>query len=699
MPAMTSYLIRMLSRPFGSELCLFLALSVLSLVVCIFESMTYSDDIVRETPTSTTDFDLIKNSEDGVLEYSSLFEIKSVFVSSVLCLFSGIFLLNKLSFFIFFGKLSDTERIHLSRMFFKFVLLRFVILSGAISVSRLVSIFGWLVWFGSLMLLHSCALLITSRCGQFSASSRISVREWFRISFALLFLVVGNWYLLIGGLTHRFILSEVNPLNQSEISKEALGRYGSIWKTPTALAILAARITGKKAHFYGTIDVVAYITAESLLLFCRSARLIIGLLFQAYDRWSLVNGRSWPQQANVLYYVEFIHIVFLYAIEILHYLHLLLWSRIFSIASLIVFLHIRCTYSLLVDRIRRHLFHRRLSRFIKLSFSYCALDKSKEVKTPDSEDAECNTTASLGGTPKDALEVCAICWEPLVTWRRLPCRHDFHEYCLRSWLEQNPTCPTCRRDLGIPPTLQSNPNRNLQPNQLALGFLLRNFVRPRQREFNLPQAGQPSPASMTTSASAPHVLGVRNRGLFAAAVGLNLGVSIGSDPIVTAAAQTVARETAPGRSVAGATFPTVSEVAGPSSSTSLTVASPAVQSQQLPRTDAAVPEDADHVRRRSFHFDGSRYFSWLPSLHVELSESNLASPSSVSPSIAPPETSRSIAEETTAGPTVRRRTLDDGQRSSTDLGSGNGDSYLRNRRREMLERARQRFIARNSCHS
>mmetsp|Transcript_36965 Transcript_36965/g.118553 ORF Transcript_36965/g.118553 Transcript_36965/m.118553 type:complete len:83 (+) Transcript_36965:1034-1282(+) len=30
---------------------------------------------------------------------------------------------------------------------------------------------------------------------------------------------------------------------------------------------------------------------------------------------------------------------------------------------------------------------------------------------------------------------------------RLPCRHTFHEECLRAWLSKHNTCPTCRAKL------------------------------------------------------------------------------------------------------------------------------------------------------------------------------------------------------------------------------------------------------------
>lgn len=31
--------------------------------------------------------------------------------------------------------------------------------------------------------------------------------------------------------------------------------------------------------------------------------------------------------------------------------------------------------------------------------------------------------------------------------KKLPCGHIFHFHCLRSWLERQQTCPTCRRSV------------------------------------------------------------------------------------------------------------------------------------------------------------------------------------------------------------------------------------------------------------
>ncbi|VAI73221.1 unnamed protein product [Triticum turgidum subsp. durum] len=51
----------------------------------------------------------------------------------------------------------------------------------------------------------------------------------------------------------------------------------------------------------------------------------------------------------------------------------------------------------------------------------------------------------------DAGDVtCIICREEMTTAKKLLCGHLFHVHCLRSWLQRQHTCPTCRAPI-IPP--------------------------------------------------------------------------------------------------------------------------------------------------------------------------------------------------------------------------------------------------------
>ncbi|KAL7213911.1 hypothetical protein ACSBR1_026358 [Camellia fascicularis] len=45
---------------------------------------------------------------------------------------------------------------------------------------------------------------------------------------------------------------------------------------------------------------------------------------------------------------------------------------------------------------------------------------------------------------------CIICREEMTTAKRLSCGHLFHVHCLRSWLERQHTCPTCRALVSPP---------------------------------------------------------------------------------------------------------------------------------------------------------------------------------------------------------------------------------------------------------
>lgn len=71
---------------------------------------------------------------------------------------------------------------------------------------------------------------------------------------------------------------------------------------------------------------------------------------------------------------------------------------------------------------------------------------------------------------------CAICWDTMSTAQKLPCGHLFHTTCLRSWLEQDTSCPTCRlslkyRDPNAPEASEGAANNNVNEDNLQHGLL------------------------------------------------------------------------------------------------------------------------------------------------------------------------------------------------------------------------------------
>lgn len=71
---------------------------------------------------------------------------------------------------------------------------------------------------------------------------------------------------------------------------------------------------------------------------------------------------------------------------------------------------------------------------------YRKITSNMNDRFPDATPEELNTS--------DAT--CIICREEMTTAKKLRCGHIFHVHCLRSWLERQNTCPTCRA-LVLPP--------------------------------------------------------------------------------------------------------------------------------------------------------------------------------------------------------------------------------------------------------
>ena len=63
-------------------------------------------------------------------------------------------------------------------------------------------------------------------------------------------------------------------------------------------------------------------------------------------------------------------------------------------------------------------------------------------------------------TAEDLIDAtCIICREDMTSAKKLPCGHCFHFYCLRSWLEWQQTCPTCREPILVEPANGNRPAR------------------------------------------------------------------------------------------------------------------------------------------------------------------------------------------------------------------------------------------------
>lgn len=202
----------------------------------------------------------------------------------------------------------------------------------------------------------------------------------------------------------------------------------------------------------------ALVAPECLLLTLRTTHVIARyvMYLQSFQPSSSNNNQlGWNPNS---YYIELVVEISCLLLDLAHHIHMLLRANmLLSMASLVIFMQLRVLYAQLCGRLRRHRNYRRMLLLVQTS---CPLDKF-----------ECENEA-------EQEEKCAICWEAAAVARKLPCGHYFHHGCLLHWLEQDPSCPTCRRQLLE--TSSQNATSSVRPREswslAAWGRLLQHNV-------------------------------------------------------------------------------------------------------------------------------------------------------------------------------------------------------------------------------
>ncbi|CAF5079486.1 unnamed protein product, partial [Rotaria sp. Silwood1] len=203
---------------------------------------------------------------------------------------------------------------------------------------------------------------------------------------------------------------------------------------------------------YGGISIFFFMLAETILLIFDISYLLFKYIFQYYifeqqEQNPLTTSNEY--RSYIIYYIEFLYHIITLIIDIMHNLQMLFYHQTFmSMSSLIFFMQLKPLFNELTQRLKRHKSYR--NAMIRMEKKYPLLTKydleQKSIKQ--------NHISSLD-------EICSICWEKFEKARCLPCGHLFHQNCLRSWLEQDTTCPICRLSLQED-TTQQTPNVPVQ---------------------------------------------------------------------------------------------------------------------------------------------------------------------------------------------------------------------------------------------
>ncbi|XP_048483966.1 E3 ubiquitin-protein ligase AMFR isoform X2 [Plutella xylostella] len=184
-----------------------------------------------------------------------------------------------------------------------------------------------------------------------------------------------------------------------------------------AAALLAvAAVYGLPAGWH----TFAFMAAECVLVLVSCLHSLARLALQAADA---------DAAAAPVYYTHLVFDMIALLVELVDALHMVLAHNMaLSAGALVLLLQLRSLLARLAARAARH------ARYAALR----ALTMHHYPVVPGEGDT------------------CAICWDAMKDARQLPCKHLFHSSCLTVWLQQDPSCPTCRRAL-LPPAPPAAP--------------------------------------------------------------------------------------------------------------------------------------------------------------------------------------------------------------------------------------------------
>jgi len=239
----------------------------------------------------------------------------------------------------------------------------------------------------------------------------------------------GAWFSVLGFLHHlsqlskdRFEYLSFSPTTPKLTHIQVLSLLVTIFLISCGLMGICIQV-----GLYHDLNTFGFMGAECAILLLKTMYVIARY---SIHLWDINQEGTWERRGTFVYYAELIFELTALCFDFIHHLHMLIWSNIFlSMASLVICMQLRFLFHEIQRRFRRHK-------------NYLLVVARMEARYPMAPKEELEKHAQDGGD-----DSCAICWDKMESARRLPCGHYFHNSCLRSWLEQDVSCPTCRTSL------------------------------------------------------------------------------------------------------------------------------------------------------------------------------------------------------------------------------------------------------------
>ena len=257
-------------------------------------------------------------------------------------------------------------------------------------------------------------------------------REDFNVSFMINFLI-----LLIIKSFHWTLKDRADLLEQTSNTQRSF--LTGLFVTITLLAFTDGASMGYAARKFvekGPSIYILFGTEYAILLvylFHNVAKIIFTLI-------DLSEENPWEEKSTFLFYTELITD----AMKLVIYLGFFALVTKFYGLPIHIIRDLYFTVKSFITRIRDLI-------------RYKTAVRNLQSKYPDATPEELQATDMI----------CIICRDEMTTAKKLPCGHYFHMSCLKSWIERQQVCPTCRRPIfqEEPATPVQTPTPLPQPQQ------------------------------------------------------------------------------------------------------------------------------------------------------------------------------------------------------------------------------------------
>nr|XP_046909661.1 E3 ubiquitin-protein ligase AMFR-like [Dermatophagoides farinae] len=188
------------------------------------------------------------------------------------------------------------------------------------------------------------------------------------------------------------------------------------------MSTLPLFIIGVIVGNHTSLSIGAFLICEVSIISLRSLQCLILYIIHLCD---LRRDSIWEKRTAIIYYIELIFDLSVLSIDFCHHIHMLSSGNIIlSVSSVVILIQLRSIFTDIIRRLKKHRNYLQVLNLMEENFPTATRDEL----TDENND-------------------CAICWDRMENARQLPCGHFFHTACLRSWLEQDTSCPTCRHSL------------------------------------------------------------------------------------------------------------------------------------------------------------------------------------------------------------------------------------------------------------